>query len=119
MMTVMIHQKPDPKLVLAKAVQNAGQHLGLRREEIGKILGKDRSSLTRGLDPASKSGEIALLLIRCYRSLAVIIGKDTGMMAQWFASENIHIGGIPKEMAMTIPGLVHITEYLDSMRGKI
>lgn len=118
-MIAVTQQRPDPKLVLSKAVLNAGQNLGLRREEIGRILGKDRSSISRGLDPDSKSGEIALLLIRCYRSLAVIVGEDAKIMAHWFSTENNHIGGIPRDLAMTIQGLVHVTEYLDSMRGKI
>ncbi len=110
---------PDPAAVLATAVGNAARALGLNREDLGRILGRDRSSLSRGIDPNSKPGELALLLIRCYRDLAVLMGQDTAAIRHWFATENQHTGGIPRQQVMHVQGLVQVTEYLDAMRGKI
>ena len=55
--------------VLSKALLRAGKALGLTQTEIGRVIGKDRTSIVRGIDPNCKSGEFALLLIRCYRGL--------------------------------------------------
>ena len=58
--------EPDAAAVLAKATLRAAERLGLSRSELGQVLGRDRSSISRsGIDPESKPGELALLLIRC------------------------------------------------------
>src|SRR4030095_10424920 len=62
--------------VLTKALLNAGRLLGLSQSEIGLVVGRERTSLRRDLDPASKSGELALLLIRAYRSLHALVGGE-------------------------------------------
>lgn len=105
--------------VLAKAVINAGKELGLTQATIGQAIGKDRTSISRGLDPRSKAGELALLLVRCYRSLYVLVGGKTADMKHWMHTPNRHTGGIPAEQVQTVPGLIHVVEYLDAMRGKI
>ena len=56
--------KADAQLV-AKACGRAAQALGLSREELSAVVGKHRTSIERtGLDPGSKEGELALLLLR-------------------------------------------------------
>jgi len=109
----------NPKLTLSAALINAGKALGLSQTEIGQIIGKDRSSLARGIDPNSKSGELALLLIRCYRSLFVLVGGKPDDIKHWMHTENHHIGGVPASQVLTTPGLVHTLEYLDALRGKV
>ena len=44
--------------------------LELNRTALARVLGKDRSTLNRaqGIEPASKTGELALPFIRLYRS---------------------------------------------------
>ena len=111
--------QPDQKMTLSKALVNAGKALGLSQAELGKIIGKDRTSLSRGLDPSSKAGELALLLIRCYRSLFVLVGGKTEDIKHWMHTDNNHIGGIPATQILTAQGLVHTLEYLDAMRGKV
>ena len=77
---------PDPDRVLGKAVLRAGERMGLSRTEIGRILGRDRSSISRaGVDPDSKSGELATILIRCYRSLAVMVDDNPQQIREWLA----------------------------------
>ncbi|MDH3326173.1 MAG: MbcA/ParS/Xre antitoxin family protein [Gammaproteobacteria bacterium] len=112
-------KEPNQRLILSKALINAGKALGLSQAEIGKIIGKDRTSLSRGLDPESKAGELALLLIRCYRSLFVLVGGKDDDIKHWIHTENFHVGGIPAEQMLTAQGLVHTLEYLDALRGKV
>ena len=63
--------------VLAEAVLNAGREMGLVQADVGRIIGRDRGSIRRsGIDPAEKSGEIAAMLVRIYRSLYALFGDD-------------------------------------------
>lgn len=109
----------DAPAVLAKAAVNAAQGLGLTQAELGRVIGRDRSSLRRGLDPASKAGELALLLIRGYRSLYVLVGGDPDDMKHWMHTANLHTGGVPAEQVASVQGLTRVVEYLDAMRGKV
>ncbi|THB73335.1 MAG: DUF2384 domain-containing protein [Gammaproteobacteria bacterium] len=115
---------PEANNVLFKAFFNSLKQLGLDNNHAAKILGVDRTTITRiknkGIIKAkSKSGEIALLAIRVYRSLYAMVGGDCEMMHHWMHTNNKHLNGIPAELICTIPGLVHVTEYLDAMRGKV
>lgn len=110
----------DKADVLAQAFGNAGQKIGLNQTDLGKIIGKDRSAVSRGrIDPESKAGELALLFIRCYRALYALTGGDPEKMAHWMHTENHHTGGVPAEQVKTVLGLVSVLEYLDALRGKI
>ena len=109
----------DPRSVLAKALINAGKHLGLSQADLGSIIGKDRTSLSRGLDPESKAGELALLFIRAYRSLYVLVGGKAADMKHWMHTDNRHTGGVPADQVKTVQGLNRVVEYLDAIRGKI
>ncbi|MFW5453491.1 MbcA/ParS/Xre antitoxin family protein [Thioalkalivibrio sulfidiphilus] len=112
--------RTDPAQVLTKAFLNAGKELGLNRAALGQVIGKDRSTLTRGqIDPDSKAGELALLLVRCYRALFVLVGGDPEQLRHWMHTANHHTGGVPAEQVLTAQGLVRVTEYLDAMRGKV
>jgi len=103
--------------VLAKAVVNAGRRLGLSQDQVGAIIGRDRTTFSRGLDPESKPGELALLLIRAYRSLYALVGGDAAAMHHWMHTRNSGTGGVPAEQMRAIPGLMRVTEYLDAMRS--
>lgn len=115
--------RPEPAAVLTKAVMRAADHLGLAQRDLGRILGVSQASISRlprrRLDPLSKEGEIALLLLRLYRSLDSLVGGDAAKARGWFRSRNAHVGGVPAQLVLTIPGLVHVVEYLDAMRGKL
>ncbi len=117
-MTLSEATVPDPRAVLATALLRAGKALGLSQAEIGRIVGRDRSSLGRGLDPCSKPGELALLLIRCYRSLHALTGGRVEDMRHWMRTANHHTGGVPAEQLATVAGLVRVVEYLDALRGQ-
>ncbi|RTZ58918.1 MAG: XRE family transcriptional regulator [Gammaproteobacteria bacterium] len=111
--------RADRGAVLTKALLNAGKAMGLSQAHIGSIIGKERTALHRGLNPDSKSGELALLLIRVYRDLYVLMGGKPADIRHWVKTGNLHTGGIPAEQMKTVQGLNRVLEYLDAMRGRL
>jgi len=107
--------------LLLQAVSRAADEQNLSRTGLARVLGKDRTTLTRakGIDPACKTGELALLLIRAYRSLSVLVGNDRQLLRHWFHTANRHTGGVPAEQVQRTEGLVAIVQYLDAMRAPI
>jgi hypothetical protein len=119
-MDTLTAPRADAGRTLTKALLNAGKALGLTQDELGAVVGRDRTAFHRGgLDPESKAGELALLLIRAYRSLYVLAGNQPGEIRHWMHTENRHTGGIPAEQVKSVPGLIHVVEYLDAIRGKV
>lgn len=128
-MSVVDRSPPAPQVpasfsdsqLLLQAVLRLADELELSRTALARVLGKDRSTLTRatGIDPTSKTGELALLLIRLYRSLSVLVGNDRKLLRHWFHTTNRHTGGVPAEQVQRTEGLVEIVQYLDAMRAPI
>jgi hypothetical protein len=119
-MNQMIAPDPDKAGLLAEAFANVGRYLSMSQVDLGKIIGKDRTAISRGrVEPGSKAGELALLFIRCYRALYVLTGGDPRQMAHWMHTENRHTGGVPAEQVKTVQGLITVLEYLDAIRGKL
>jgi uncharacterized protein (DUF2384 family) len=105
---------------LSKALARAGKALGLSQAAVGAVVGRDRTALARNaIDPDTKSGELALLLIRVYRSLHILVGGDAAQLRHWMQTPNVHLGGVPAELVRTVPGLVRVVEYLDALRGRV
>lgn len=105
--------------VLGEAVLNAGAKLGLSRSEVGKIVGRDRTTISRsGIEPDTPSGKLALLLVRVYRGLYALVGGKEEDMQHWMNTRIRSLRGVPSEMIKDITGLVHVVEYIDAMRGK-
>ena len=113
--------KPQEAKVLATAFLNAGKELGLSQAVLSEIIDRDRSSISRGgINPKTKSGELALMLIRIYQSLFVLMGGDSAQMKHWMRTPNLHTGGVPTDQVRSsIQDLVKIVGYLDAMRGKV
>ncbi len=110
--------RPDDAEVLTEALLNAGRALGLNQTEIGEVVGRDRTSLKRPLDPASKPGQLGLLLIRLYRALFALVGGNADQMRHWMLTENRHTGGVPAMQIRNPEGMVTVVQYLDAMRGR-
>ncbi len=115
---------PEPSAVLTKATLRAADLLGMSAAHLATVIGVSPASLSRlrssarNIDRSTKEGELALTFLRMYRSLNALLG-DTASCQKWFHSENRHLGGVPARLVRTIEGLVHVTEYLDAMRGKV
>ncbi|WJW75568.1 MbcA/ParS/Xre antitoxin family protein [Thiohalobacter sp. IOR34] len=120
-MTMSAQATPDAleeTAVLAQATLNAAKALGVALQDLQSIIGKHPSNIRRhGLDPASKPGELALLLIRIYRGLYALVGGDAAAMKHWMRTPNRDTGGIPAEQIRSVPGLLEVLVYLDAMRG--
>ena len=125
MITVPAAEKPEERAVLSKAFLRASESLGLTQKDQAHILGLSAASLSRlargarEVDVDGKEGELALLLVRLYRSLDALTGGDEAKNRAWLHGENHHLGGKPSELMSSIQGLVHVVEYLDAMRGRL
>ncbi len=114
----------DRSRVLAEATLNAATFMGLTAEGLGKVLGRDRTSISRlkktpAIDPESKTGELALLFIRIYRGLFAILGGNKNAMRAWLQEPNHALHGTPSSLILTVAGLSSTVQYIDAMRGKI
>src|SRR5690606_3075213 len=114
---------PSAASVLAKAVLRAAAQLGLRQAELGDVLGIHRTAVSRlkqsqALDPTSKQGELALLLIRLARALHAPTGGDAAWMSRLRRTRNRITGGMPAGQITRIQGLMAVLQFVDAMRGK-
>jgi uncharacterized protein (DUF2384 family) len=114
---------PAPDAVLTKALLRAADLLGLSSRALSRILGVSEASISRlvsgsrTIDPASKEGELALLLVRVYRSLDALVGTDAAARKAWLESDNRALNGRPIDLLQRTDGLVHVVAYLDAMRA--
>lgn len=123
-MTALIQTQANPNAVLAKAVLRAAGQLGLRQSQLADVLGMHRTAISRmksaqSLDPASKQGELALLLIRIARALFALTGGDLQWIRHFMHSHNHLTGGTPAEQITTIQGLMAVLRVVDALRGKV
>src|SRR6476661_2398022 len=123
-MTASTLPVPQAAHVLAKAVLSAAARLGLRNRHLAAVIGTSEASVSRlqggrGLDPASKEGELALLFLRLYRSLDALVGGDDVKSREWLHAANLHLGGVPADRIRSVEGLVDVVQYLDAMRGRL
>jgi transcriptional regulator with XRE-family HTH domain len=121
---VLDRSAPDPGAVVAKALLSAAARLGLRQRDVAAVVGISEASMSRvqrgrGIDPASKEGELALLFLRLYRSLDALVGGDDAQARAWLEAPNAHLGGVPAERISTVEGLVDVVQYLDAVRGRL
>lgn len=115
---------PDPGHVLAQALDKLKEQMHLSHEDLGKIIGVHRNTVTRllkrgDIEPDSKEGELSLLLIRVYRSLFALNGGNHDAMRHWLTTPNRHIQAIPLESMKTVLGMSRVVNYLDAIRGKL
>lgn len=123
-MSALAHVNPDPAVVLAKAVLNAADQLGLKQAELAAVLGMHRTAISRlkqnlNLEPKSKQGELALLLIRIARALFALTGGDRDWIKHFMHSPNQVTGGVPAQQIESIQGLIQVLQFVDALRGKI
>jgi transcriptional regulator with XRE-family HTH domain len=122
----MSQSLPAPAAAIArKALVRAAQALGLSQAELAPLLGTSAASVSRvykgarDVDPHSAEGRNALLFIRLFRSLDALLGGDAEKARLWLRAENRHLGATPFSLLFTTPGLVHVADYLDALRGTL
>lgn len=109
--------------VVAKALVRAADRLGLTNRELARILGLSEASVSRLRRRAFRPGrhdkafELAVLLLRLYRSLDAVCGGDLAVMRRWLRSPNEALGGVPLARISSVTGLVDVVAYLDSRRA--
>ncbi|WP_096086513.1 MbcA/ParS/Xre antitoxin family protein [Agaribacterium haliotis] len=113
----------DASAVLAKAILRASSQLGLKQAELGQALGMHRTAISKlkgaSLDPQSKAGELALMLIRVSRALYGLCGGDEKLMQHFMRQPNTLTGGIPAEQVKSVSGLVNVLRFVDAIRAKV
>jgi plasmid maintenance system antidote protein VapI len=115
--------RPDPGAILTKAVLRATNLLGLSSAALARVLGVSEASVSRlatgarTIDPKSKEGELALILVRVYRSLDALVGTDDAQRKAWMGGYNRALNGRPRELVQRADGLVAVVSYLDAMRA--
>jgi transcriptional regulator with XRE-family HTH domain len=115
--------RAEPDAVLTRAVLRSAELLGLSAALLARVLGVSEASVSRmaagsrRVNPSSKEGELALLLVRAYRSLDALVGADDAQRRAWMSGHNHALGGTPIDLIQRADGLVAVVAYLDGMRA--
>jgi len=122
-MLVSVVEAPDKSFVLGKATIRAAHELNLSNAALARVIGLSEPTISRiasgarGIDPSSKEGQLALLLVRVFRSLDPLVGTEAQKRHDWFRSPNKALNGTPAMLIETPYGLVTTLSYLDGMRA--
>jgi transcriptional regulator with XRE-family HTH domain len=111
--------------VVAKALRRASEALGLSQVALADVIGVSPAKVSRvfageaALAVERKEGQLALLLLRIFRSLDTIVGGDGEALRGWFRAQNTHVQGVPAERVARPEGLARVAEYLDGVPGTL
>ena len=111
----------DGNLVLRKALQRAGEELGLSAQETAQAIGKSRTFFEQARAQSRidlHTQRMVALVLRLHRSLSALVGDDIELMRHWINTANRHTGGLPREQLQDPEQLVELVQYLDAMRGR-
>ncbi|MCC7045839.1 MAG: DUF2384 domain-containing protein [Alphaproteobacteria bacterium] len=117
--------RPEPELVLTKAVLRAADHLGLTAKILANVLGLSETTISRMkhgeyvIDQATKAFDLAVLFVRLFRSLDAIAGGDARLAAAWLRNVNSVLDARPVERMQTVAGLTDVIAYLDARRALV
>jgi hypothetical protein len=109
--------------VLTKAVQRLMQAWNMSNKDLALIIGVSTSFVTRmqqgtaHINPTSKEGELALMLIRSFRSLGAFLGERMNVQQAWLRAHHHTFNTTPLEAMKSVSGLALVAQYLDAMRG--
>ena len=114
---------PDQAPVLTKATLRAARQLGLTNKLLARVIGVSEATVSRMqsgdymLQPGQKSFELAVLFVRLYRSLDAIVGGDDAAASLWLKNRNTALSAEPLALIQTVPGLMHVIQYVDARRA--
>ncbi|HEX4914836.1 MAG TPA: MbcA/ParS/Xre antitoxin family protein [Vicinamibacterales bacterium] len=115
--------KPAPAAVVTKSVMRAAARLDLPNRIVAAALGVSEATVSRmgagvyQLEPGSKPYELAVLLLRLFRSLDAIVGGDVAVARAWLRNQNTALGAAPISLIESVMGLVNVVAYLDHRRA--
>jgi hypothetical protein len=118
-------QAASGSAVLTKATFRAAGLLGLNNAALARVVGLSESQISRmskgekELDVGSKPAELAMLLVRAYRSLDALVGNDDRQRRLWMDSYNQAFNEAPKDAISRVDGLVRVVGYLDGARAMV
>jgi hypothetical protein len=121
------HPSPAPSdsTIVTKAVTRAADKLGLSNKVLARVIGVSEASVSRmkkgeyPLEPNQKPFELAVLLVRLYRSLDAVVGGDDAVARAWLGNENTALNATPLELIQSISGLANVIQYLDARRAVV
>ena len=111
--------------LVTKAVLNAAGRLDISNRVLARILGLSEASISRmgsgayALAPRDKAFELGVLFLRLFRSLDAIVAGDDRAAQGWMGSENLALGGVPRDLIQSLPGLINVVGYLDARRALV
>ncbi len=111
--------------VVSKAVSRAADLLGLTNAALARVIGVSEATASRlragtyTLEPSTKPYELALLLVRLFRSLDAVVGGDEASLRSWMVTTNRALRGVPRDLVQTATGLVAAVDYVDAARARI
>jgi hypothetical protein len=114
---------PDESSFVTKATLRAAERLGIKNTVLAKVLGVSQPTISRmrrgnyKLDRGQKAFELAILLVRLYRSLDGIVAGDDNVAADWLKNNNTALDGIPLDLIQSVSGLMNVIAYIDSRRA--
>jgi hypothetical protein len=122
-----LQPKTDPRegAVVTKATLRAADRLGLTAKLVASVIGVSEATVSRmkkgdlTLETGSKPFELAVLVVRLFRSLDAIAGGDEKVSRAWMKNENLALGGAPVEKIVTVAGLLDVIAYLDARRALV
>ena len=130
-----MHPNPTPSLpasdpasnaaVLSKAAVRAARLLAFSQRELARIMGVSDATASRLVAgqyrlsrERAKEWELALLLVRLFRSLDVLWGHEVAAK-KWLTSNNLALASRPIDLLSSVEGLVRVVNYLDNARGRL
>jgi len=115
----------DEAAVLSKAVVRVARHLSFSQRELAHILGVSEATASRLVagsyrlsSARTKEWELALLLVRLFRSLDALWGHEEAART-WLSTDNLALCARPVDLIPSVEGLVRVVNYLDNARGRL
>jgi hypothetical protein len=111
--------------LVTKAVIRAADKLGINSKVLAGVVGVSEATVSRmksgkhALEAGSKPFELAVLLVRLYRSLDSLIGGDDVAARAWLSNTNTVLGAVPLELIQSISGLMNVIQYLYARRAVV
>ncbi len=112
-------------VVLTKAAVTAAERLGLTARLLSAVIGVSEATVSRLkrretlLERGTKPFELAVLLVRLFRSLDAVAGGDEAVARAWMTAENSALGARPVDRITSVSGLVDVLAYLDARRALV